>query len=411
MQHRKFKMRGSRCPAPAGNSDGTRMKCTRKFLVVGLTLCAASLGLAMPQGSKTPPDQSSEPAPTLRKPTEQPPEPKTPVPSRAPATPATPSTPPDDPRARIRTTVSLVVVPVTVKDSSGELVSDLQQNDFRIFEDGIEQKIALFSVDAFPLSAAILIDNDLKQSTANRVQKTLQTIAAGFTGSDEVSIWRFDQVPELISDPEFIADTDVMLTQLKRIDLSSSFPGVGSAVMTGEPRVNTQAPTGSPQISAMGIGHPNFKHINDAIYAAAEQLRDRPHERRKIIFLVSDGQNAKNNTHSYEETLKLLLSADISVYVIGVGEANLNRGITFLGNNIIGKYAHATGGDIFYASSREDLEGLYPRVSEQARNQYTIAYSGARTDRSVPYHAIEVRVRRPGLSMLARDGYYLNDIP
>ena len=77
-----------------------------------------------------------------------------------------------------------------------------------------------------------------------------------------------------------------------------------------------------------------------------------------------------------------------------------------MGNNILAKYAHSTGGDIFYASSREDLEGLYARVSEQARNQYTIAYSGAKTDRSQPYHTIEVRVKRPGLSLLARDGYY-----
>ena len=67
-----------------------------------------------------------------------------------------------DPRARIHTTVSLVVVPVTVKDSAGELVTDLQENDFRVFEDGVEQPIALFSADAFPLSAAILIDDDLK---------------------------------------------------------------------------------------------------------------------------------------------------------------------------------------------------------------------------------------------------------
>jgi VWFA-related protein len=181
--------------------------------------------------------------------------------------------------------------------------------------------------------------------------------------------------------------------------------------MTSGPRVNTQAPAGSPQRSAMSMGHPNFKHINDAIYAAAEQLRDRPRERRKIIFLISDGQNAKNNTHSYDETLKLLLSADISVYAIGVGEANLNRGITFLGNNILAKYAHATGGDIFYGSSREDLEGLYPRVSEQARNQYTLAYAASKTDHTQPYHTIEVRAERPGLSMLARDGYYLNTIP
>ena len=69
---------------------------------------------------------------------------------------------------------------------------------------------------------------------------------------------------------------------------------------------------------------------------------------------------------------------------VGVGEANLNRGITFLGNNILAKYAHSTGGDIFYGGvSRENLEGFNARVSEQARNQYTIAYFPAQhNDRS-----------------------------
>jgi VWFA-related protein len=322
-----------------------------------------------------------------------------------------------DPRARIRTTVSLVVVPVTVKDSAGELVTDLQQNDFRVFEDGVEQPIALFSADAFPLSAAILIDDDLKRSTAEKVQKTLETLSGAFrasdefNASDEVSLWRFDEVPEQVSE-DFIADNGKLLDQLKHIDLSSSFPGIGSYTMTNGPRVNTAAPPGPAKIPAEANGHPNTKHINDAIYAAAEQLQDRARERRKIIFLISDGQNAKNNTHKYEETLKLLLSADISVYAVGVGEANLNRGITFLGNNILAKYAHATGGDIFYGGvSRENLEGLYARVSEQARNQYTLAYSGAQTDRSKPYHSIEVRVKRPGLTLLTRDGYYLNATP
>ena len=123
--------------------------------------------------------------------------------------------------------------------------------------------------------------------------------------------------------------------------------------------MNTAQPPGPAKIPAEANGHPNTKHINDAIYAAAEQLQDRPHERRRIIFLISDGQNAKNNTHNYDDTLKLLLSADVSVYVVGVGEANLNRGITFLGNNILSKYAHATGGDIFYGGvSRENLEGF-----------------------------------------------------
>ncbi|MGH9678575.1 MAG: VWA domain-containing protein, partial [Candidatus Acidiferrales bacterium] len=321
-----------------------------------------------------------------------------------------PSLQTDDTRGKIVARVSLVVVPVTVKDSSGDLVTDLQRNEFRIFEDGIEQPITLFSVDAFPLSAAVLIDDDLKRGTAEKVQKTLEAIAGGFSPADEVSVWRFDEVPDQITD--FIGNNDDLLTQLKRIDLSSSFPGFGSAAMTNGPHVNTSPLPGPPVVPSMNQGHPNNKHINDAIYAAAEQLRGRSGQRRKIILMVSDGQNAKNNTHSYSDTLKELLSGDISVYVVGVGEANLNRGITFLGNNILAKYAHATGGDIFYGGvSREELEGLYGRVTDQARNQYTLGYSGSGTDRSKPYHSIEVRVRRPGLTLLTRDGYYLSDTP
>ena len=359
------------------------MNCTRKFLAMGLAVSLAGAGSAMPQTPQEPsPDQGAAPALQTQ-----------------------------DPRARIRTTVSLVVVPVTVKNSAGELVTDLQKNDFRMFEDGIEQQIALFSVDAFPLSAAILIDDDLKKSSADKVQKTLQAIAGGFSASDEASLWRFDEIPESIS--EFIASNDTLITQLKRIDLSSSFSGIGSAVMTEGPRVNTSPQPGSPQLPAIaqtGRGA-NHKHIDDAIYAAADQLRNRGSDRRKIIFVISDGQNAKNNTHSYNETLKLLLSVGISVYAIGLGEAIVNRGPTVLGGNVLAKYAHATGGDIFYAPTRNDLEALYARVPEQARNQYTLAYSGARTDRSKVYHSIEVRVKRSGLSLLARDGYYLTSTP
>ena len=252
------------------------------------------------------------------------------------------------------------------------------------------------------------IDDDLKTSTAQKVQKTLETLAGAFAASDQVSLWRFDEVPEQVSE-DFITDNDKLLVALKHVDLSSSIPGMGSYAMTGGPRVNTAQPPGPYEIPAEANGHPNTKHIDDAIYAAAQQLQDRPKESRRIIFLISDGQNAKNNTHKFDDTKRLLLSQDISVYAVGVGEANLNRGITFLGNNVLAKYAHATGGDVFYGGvGRQNLEELYARISEQARNQYTITYSGAHTDRSKEYHTIEVRVRRPGLYLLARDGYYLS---
>ena len=131
-------------------------------------------------------------------------------------------------------------------------------------------------------------------------------------------------------------------------------------------------------------------------------MRDRPREHRKIIFIISDGQNAKNNTHSYDETSSCCSPPTSPCMRLAVGEANFNRGFV----NVLSKYAHSTGGDIFYSSSRESLEKLYSRVSEQARHQYTIAYAPAKTDRAQPYHSIEVRVRRPGLTLLARDGYY-----
>src|ERR1700758_268797 len=115
------------------------MRVSRKLAGITLTLVtAAGLALAirpnaaLGQGAGA----TSGPAPTLQ---------------------------PDDPRARIHTTVSLVVVPVTVKNSAGELVTDLEQKDFRVFEDGAEQPITLFSAEAFPLSVAVLIDDDLKQ--------------------------------------------------------------------------------------------------------------------------------------------------------------------------------------------------------------------------------------------------------
>jgi VWFA-related protein len=370
------------------------MNCPRKILATALAvgLAGATMTILLAQ-------ETSGQAPTLQPRASQSPD------SRAPDNQS------QDSRARIVGRVSLVIVPVTVKNGAGELVTDLQQNDFRVLEDGVEQPLEVFSVEAFPLSAAILIDDDLKRGTAEKVQKTLETLAGAFSTSDEVSLWRFDEVPEQISE-DFIGDNDKLLTQLKRIDLSSSFPGVGSYTMTDGPRVNTAAPPGPLKIPTEANGHPNTKHIDDAIFAAGQQLKDRPRDRRKIIFLISDGQNAKNNTHKYDETLKLLLSADISVYAVGVGEANLNRGITFLGNNVLAKYAHSTGGDIFYGGvSRENLEELYARVSEQARNQYTLGYSGAHADRSKAYHTIEVRVKRPGLTLLTRDGYYLNATP
>src|SRR5262249_5312439 len=126
--------------------------------------------------------------------------------------------------------VSLVVVPVTVKDGSGRLVPDLTQEEFRIFDDDVEQRIEVFSAEAFPLSMVVLLDNDLKQKDADQVQASLRAILSGFSNADEASICLFDTY--FHPDQGFTRDQDKLLTELKRtrIDASATQPtSVGPA--------------------------------------------------------------------------------------------------------------------------------------------------------------------------------------
>jgi VWFA-related protein len=151
------------------------------------------------------------------------------------------------------------------------------------------------------------------------------------------------------------------------------------------------------------------KALDDAVYAAAQLLKDRDPERqrRKIIFLISDGVNGpKSNVNKYDTVLKDLLRYNVSVYGVGVGSAYFERRFERLS-----KYAHDTGGDVYYGLKSRTMEELYARVTEEARNQYTLAYAPSGTDRAAEYHSIEVRVKREGLTILTREGYYAGATP
>jgi VWFA-related protein len=303
-----------------------------------------------------------------------------------------------DTPARIKSRSELVVVPVTVKDRRGVLVPDLRREEFRVLEDGVEQDIALFSAESFPLSAVIVVDNDLSMHASDAVQQSLESVSGGFGPSDEAALLLFDEFPEPVLD--FTADNDKLLTQLKRTKLGSSIsPGQVAAPTVTPPITGQPGSPVTPSIPAQRSR--STKCADDAIHAAGEMLRSRGRDRRKIIFLISDGSNSRNNQWSFDDTLRLLLSADVSVYSIVVGSGLLKHG-----SNLLSKYATDTGGDSFSASKQRDLERLYPRLTEQARTQYTLAYAPHNADPKRSYHSIDVRVRRPDLNLLARQGYY-----
>jgi VWFA-related protein len=310
-----------------------------------------------------------------------------------------------DVRSRIVSRSELVLVPVTVKDSHGQLVGDLQQNEFRVFEDGVEQQIILFDANPFPLSAVILIDNNLAQKQAAQVQKSLVSISAGFGPNDEVAVMTYEEYPELVSDFSF--NNDELFTKLKRLELGSRNPAVIADPTTAGPIINGQQLPSGQGVPIHGSARPaNNTALDDAIYAAAQTLKGRGRDRRKMIFLISDGSNSRHNQHTFDETLRFLLESDISVYSISVTRSIPGKSLLEHGLGQADKYALKTGGDTFYASKEEDLDRLYSAVTEEARNQYTLTFSPHGADKTHDYHTIEVRVRRPGLNVSAREGYY-----
>jgi VWFA-related protein len=370
----------------------------RIIFALAIILLMGGVSRAQIQPHPTPADQTAKPPAVPPTPQQGSSQPESPT--GAPQHPG--AVPPSDTNARIRTRTELVLVPVTVKTKDGKLIEDLRRDDFRVFDDGVEQQIVLFSSDPFPLSAVILIDDDLNSKQAAQVQKSLSAIAAGFGPSDEAAIVTYDQYPNVIC--EFSFNNDFIFTQLKRLEINSHFPGSIAGPMAAGPMINNQSQaTGVPQIGARS--EPQDKDLDDAVYAAGEMLKGRGRDRRKIIFLISDGNNSRHNQHPLEQTLSLLLQNDISVYSISVGHALLQHQ-----TGRLEKYANGTGGDTFFAGNALDLGRLYSRVTEQARDQYTLTFSPKGADPNKDYHTLEVRVRRPELEIRAREGYYTSAI-
>lgn len=312
-----------------------------------------------------------------------------------------------DARAKITVNTNLVVLPVTVKDGSGRLVPDLGKDEFRIFEDNVEQKIDVFTNEGFPLSMVVLIDNDLKKSDSKQVETSLDAIVGGMSDLDEAFICRFDQF--FHPGKGFTSNQDNLLTELQRTKLDSRTSVMSPGGPFQGPTINGHAVDGSPAVpeSTRTILAAPTKALDDAVFNAAELLKDRPRNRRKLIFIVSDGLNGgkKYNTNTYETTLKELLGHSISVFGVGVGSAYFDRRFERLS-----EYAHATGGDVYYAAKSETMQDLYSRITEEARNEYTLAYVPRETNRGKEYHDIEVRVRREGLTILTKSRYYSGGI-
>ncbi len=368
------------------------------------------------------PSSSSQPPPDMQNPAPSPARPSTTMarPGRAPA----PGDTGRDEMFTLSKNVNFVVVPVTVKDENGVIVDGLLRKDFALYEDGVPQQIQLFTSDPFPLSAAVVIDTSLPDTAFQKIENTLTALAGAFSQFDEIGVYTYgasaQRVSNITSDPETIASAMRKLQFISNprdpngppIRRTGSMGGVPSAggPLNSSPTINGKPV--DPTAPIVPVVRPEPHVLNDAILMAANDLAQRDRSRRRMLFIISDGQERGSRT-SYADVMKVLLSHEITVYALAVGLSDIpgyrqlqkfrvpGQGY----NDILPKYASATGGDMLTEFGPQGIEQAYSRATEEARNQYTIGYT-TRANVSGTYRTIEVRVHRPGLKIFAKDGYY-----
>jgi VWFA-related protein len=310
---------------------------------------------------------------------------------------------------KLSVNVNFISVPVTVKDPDGKMVDGLLATDFSVYEDNVKQTVTFFTSDPFPLSAAVVIDLGISENTLRKVAQTYSALDGSFGPFDKVAVFTYGNSVHKQAD---FGNPQRLQLALQRIrDLQGQNPGapVVAGPFTG-PSIN-----GKPVDPGVGPvpSMPRESHVlNDAILMAAGELAHQPRGNRKIIFVISNGYEYGSRA-SYAQVLKVLLTNGIAIYAVGVDAAaipGLNKidklhipgqGYT----DILPRYANATGGDVIDSYSREAIESAYQTITAQARNQYTLGYNTPQKPSS-SYRDIEVRVKRPGLLVTAKHGYY-----
>jgi len=316
----------------------------------------------------------------------------------------------------IRIYPSLVLVPVTVKDKDGRMVNGLLPKDFTVLENGQKQTLKFFTSDPFALSTAVIIDLGMPDVAVKKVQQTLSALQGAFSQFDEVGIYTYSNKVGRASDFTSVGkQLTAVMSEIKTYSGANNGPPVTNGplgpqgpMINGLPIDNPMTPVSTPPKVA--------RVMNDAILMAARDLSKRERTRRKIIFVISDGREL-GSTASYSDTLKVLLTQNITVYAVGVESAaipgygtlqriHIPKTRALMGySDILPKYVSATGGGTVYDElSEADIERAYAKAVGDARNQYTLGYT------SKPgiggYRQIEVRVRRPDVNVYAKYGYY-----
>ncbi len=332
--------------------------------------------------------------------------------------------PPDTsgPTYLIHVQTNFVEIPFTVKDSKGAEVAGLTWRDVRVYENNLRQQLAWFTVDPFPLSVALVIDQSMTQDNMTKVNNSLEALQGAFTPNDEVAVFTYNNGPKQVTN--FSAGPSALVAEgLRRSKTSGREPMMYSS---GPLSQNTNINGGADQYtnplvnSSHGTSQLNMPNVpkevhtlNDAILMAATALSKTAPGRRRIVYVISNG-NEYGSTAKFSEVVKYLNTNQIAVFGTLVGDSAL-WGIGFLDrmhlplmmrDNILPAYMHATGGNFMSEYRQGGIETSFAKIAEEVRTQYTVGYYTHEPFIDGKYRQIEVKVLRPNLTVIAKKGYY-----
>jgi VWFA-related protein len=278
------------------------------------------------------------------------------------------------PKANIRVDSTLVLIPVTVTDPLNRFVTGLEKENFRIFEDKVEQDLVQFSSEDAPISVGVVFD--CSGSMGNKLVKSRDAVAQFFKTAnpdDEFFLVEFNDRAEMA------------------VKFTTSLEEIQNRLTFSQSKGKTA--------------------LLDAVYLSLHEMK-KAKNARKAILIISDGGD-NNSRYTETEIKNLVREADVQIYAIGIFEQGSARGRTpeeLAGPGLLSEIAEQTGGRHFPVENTNELPDIAAKIGIELRNQYIIGYSPKNTDRNGKYRRVQVKLVQPrGLPPLRafwRMGYY-----
>jgi len=291
---------------------------------------------------------------------------------------AGPVPPPSDQSQKIikgkplKSETDMTLVGVSVTDPLGRLVTGLEQEDFRVFENGSEQEIVHFASEDVPVSIGVIFD--MSGSMTDKIEKSRKAAVQFFRTAnpqDEFFLVDFNDRAELVS--QFTSSVDQLQDRL----LYTAAHGLTA--------------------------------LYDGVYLGLSQMRG-AHNTRKALLILSDGGD-NHSRYTETEIRKFVQEADVQIYAIGLFEPD--GGPTpeeRAGPALLSDLTQMTGGRMFVVQNLSELPDIATKISMELRNQYVIGYRPSDRAHDGKWRKIKVKLHPPKglppLTVWARSGYY-----